>query len=174
MTKVQLMKIGLTEEQAEKVLNVFKEELRCYIPKTRFDEVNEKKKHLEEQMRVREKLLADLQEKVKYNAEIEKAMKELQEANKSAIEKYEAKLKEMAINSAIQAKLTDAKYPDLLMTKFDRSELVVGFDGTVYGIDKQLAVLKETYKELFMPAEKRKASTGCNAGSQSKLRLQFA
>lgn len=67
---------------------------------------------------------------------------------------YEGKIKEMTINAAIQSKLTDTKYPDLLATKFDKSKLVVGADGSVSGIDEQLTTIKETYKDLFTPTVK--------------------
>ena len=63
---------------------------------------------------------------------------------------YEAKIKEMKIEAAIQAKLTDAKHPDLLVGKFDKTKLSLSEDGTqVYGIDEQLTALKEQYKDLF-------------------------
>jgi hypothetical protein len=65
---------------------------------------------------------------------------------------YEGKIKDLTINAAIQTKLTDTKYPDLLATKFDKSKLVVGTDGAVSGIDEQLTQIKETYKDLFTPA----------------------
>lgn len=151
MTKEQLLEMGLTEEQVDKVLAAQKEELKGYIPKARFDEVNNAKKDLENQLNDRDKQLKDLQEKVKGNEELEKTIKELQEANKATKEQYEAKIKDMTINAAIQSKLTDAKYPDLLLTKFDQSKLSIAEDGTVLGIDEQLAVLKEQYKDLFKP-----------------------
>lgn len=151
MNKEQLLELGLTEEQADKVLNMHKEVLSGFIPKTRFDEVNETKKDLEQQIRDRDKQLKDLQEKVKGNEELEKTIKELQEANKATKEQYEDKIRDMTINAAIQSKLTDAKYPDLLLTKFDQSKLSIAEDGTVLGIDEQLAVLKEQYKDLFKP-----------------------
>lgn len=151
MTKEQLIEMGLTEEQADKVLAAHKEVLAGFIPKARFDEVNETKKDLEQQIRDRDKQLKDLQEKVKGNDELEKTIKELQEANKATKEQYEDKIKDMTITAAIQSKLTDAKYPDLLLTKFDRSKLSIAEDGTVLGIDEQLTALKEQYKDLFKP-----------------------
>lgn len=151
MTKEQLIEMGLTEEQADKVLAAHKEVLAGFIPKARFDEVNETKKDLEQQIRDRDKQLKDLQEKVKGNEELEKTIKELQEANKDTKEQYEAKIKDMTITAAIQSKLTDAKYPDLLLTKFDQSKLSIAEDGTVLGIDEQLTALKEQYKDLFKP-----------------------
>lgn len=151
MTKEQLLEMGLTEEQTDKVLNMHKEVLAGFIPKARFDEVNETKKDLEQQIRDRDKQLKDLQEKVKGNEELEKTIKELQEANKATKEQYEAKIKDMTIAAAIRSKLTDAKYPDLLLTKFDQSKLSIAEDGTVLGIDEQLTALKEQYKDLFKP-----------------------
>ena len=151
MKKEQLLELGLTEEQADKVLNLHKEVLAGFIPKARFDEVNETKKELEQQIQERDNQLKELQKKAKGNEELEKRILELQEANKVTKEQYEAKIREMTITAAIQSKLTDAKYPDLLLTKFDRSKLSIAEDGTVLGIDEQLTTLKEQYKDLFKP-----------------------
>lgn len=106
---------------------------------------------MEQQIRDRDKQLKDLQEKVKGNEELEKTIKELQEANKATKEQYEAKIKDMTIAAAIRSKLTDAKYPDLLLTKFDQSKISIAEDGTVLGIDEQLTALKEQYRDLFKP-----------------------
>ena len=65
---------------------------------------------------------------------------------------YEGKLKELTINVAIQSKLTDAKYPELIVGKFDKTKLSLSEDGTqVFGIDEQLTIIKEQYKDLFVP-----------------------
>lgn len=151
MKKEQLLELGLTEEQADKVLNLHKEVLAGFIPKARFDEVNETKKELEQQIQGRDNQLKELQKKAKGNEELEKRIQELQEANKATKEQYEAKIRDMTINAAIQSKLTDAKYPDLLISKFDKSKLSIADDGTVLGIDEQLTTIKEQYKDLFKP-----------------------
>lgn len=54
MTKEQLLAMGLTEEQAGKVLAASTEELKGYIPKARFDELNEAKKQSEEALTARD------------------------------------------------------------------------------------------------------------------------
>ena len=167
MTKEQLLEMGLTEEQVDKVLAAQKEELKGYIPKARFDEVNNAKKDLENQLNDRDKQLKDLQGKVKGNEELEKTIKELQEANKATKEQYEDKIRDITITAAIQSKLTDAKYPDLLLTKFDRSKLSIAEDGTVLGVDEQLAVLKEQYKDLFKPDVKGKEPINIGGGTPS-------
>jgi len=167
MKKEQLLELGLTEEQADKVLALHKEVLTGFIPKARFDEVNETKKELEQQIRERDDQLKELQKKAKGNEELEKRIQELQEANKATKEQYEAKIKDMTITAAIQSKLTDAKYPDLLLTKFDRSKLSLAEDGTVLGIDEQLVVLKEQYKDLFKPDVKGKEPVNIGGGTPS-------
>jgi len=149
MKKEDLIAMGLTEEQANKVLEAYSEELKGYIPKARFDEVNNAKKDLEQQLKERDKQLEDLSKKVKDNEELSKQIKELQEANKATKEQYEAKIKDMTINAAIRDKLINVKYPDLLISKFDKSKIVIANDGTVSGIDEQLTVIKEQYKDLF-------------------------
>lgn len=165
MNKEQLIEMGLTEEQAEKVLAAYKEDLKNFIPKTRFDEVNETKKELEQQIKERDKQLKELQEKAKGNEELEKTIKELQEANKATKEQYEAKIRDMTISAAIQSKLTDVKYPDLLLTKFDKSKITIADDGTILGIDEQLSILKEQYKDLFKPDVKGKEPNNIGGSS---------
>jgi len=168
MKKEQLIELGLTEELAQKVADASTEELKGFIPKARFDEVNDTKKDLEKQIGDRDKQLKDLQDKAKGNDELEKTIKDLQDANKTTKETYETKIKDMTISSAIQSKLTDTKYPDLLLTKFDKMKLVVGADGTVSGIDEQLTTLKETYKDLFTVDVKGRGSNN-TGGSHQQL-----
>ena len=151
LTKEQLLEIGLTEEQTEKVLAVHKEELKNFIPKSRFDEVNETKKELELQIKERDKQLKELGEKARGNEELEKQIKELQDANKKAVADYEAKIKNIALDNAIKLALKEhkAKYEDLLIGKFDREKLKIKEDGTVEGLEEQIKALKEGYKDLF-------------------------
>lgn len=151
MTKEQLMEMGLSEELAEKVLAAHKEELKGYIPKARFDEVNDAKKELENQLKDRDKQLKDLQDKVKGNEELEKTIKELQENNKKAIADYEAKIKNITLDNAIKLALKEhkAKYEELLLSKFDREKLAIKEDGTIEGLEEQIKALKESYKDLF-------------------------
>ena len=60
MKKEDFLKLGLTEEQATKAAEASAEELKGFIPKSRFDEVNEQKKKLEEDIKTRDKQLEEL------------------------------------------------------------------------------------------------------------------
>ena len=135
------------------------------VPKSEFNTLNDTKKDLEQQIKDRDTQLKDLQGKVKGNEDLEKTIKDLQETNKTTKETYEAKLKDITINSAIQSKLTDTKYPELLLSKFDKTKLSVAADGSVLGIDEQLTTIKETYKDLFTATVKGREPNNKGAGS---------
>src|SRR5690554_5985104 len=100
MKKEDFLKLGLTEEQATKAAEASAEELKGFIPKSRFDEVNEAKKKLDEDIKTRDKQLEELK---KLDVEGLKAqIEKLQMENKTAKEKYEAELKQIQINNAIE------------------------------------------------------------------------
>jgi len=126
------------------------------VPKAEFNTLNDTKKTLEAQIAERDTQLTELNKKVKGNEELEKTIADLQTANATTKTEYETKLKDITINSAIQSKLTDTKYADLLLGKFDKTKLSVAADGKVVGIDEQLVTIKETYKDLFVPVVKGK------------------
>lgn len=151
MKKDDFLKIdGMTETLAEACAKASAEELAGFIPKSRFDDLNNTKKDLESQIADRDKQLKELGEKAKGNEDLTKQIAALQEQNKTAKTEYETKIRNMQLDSALRAKLGDAKYPDLLLGKFDREKLKISEDGTVSGIDEQLVGLKETYKEMFV------------------------
>lgn len=139
-------------EKVDEVLKSIKTELpKHFIPKEKFNEVNEAKKQLENDIKTRDKQLKELADKVKGNEELEQKIKDLQEANKKAKADYEAKIKNITLDNAIKLALKDskAKYEDLLMSKFDREKLKIKEDGTIEGLEEQLKTIKETYKDLF-------------------------
>ncbi len=142
-----------------------------YIPKAKFDQVNEQKKDLETQVQSY-KGIAENYEKVqgelnewKELAEENKPLKkkldelskstddlktQLDDANSKATE-YQTQLKDTQINSAIEKTLikNNAKYPDLILSKFDKSKIEFAEDGSIKGVEEQFNELKESYKELF-------------------------
>jgi len=121
-----------------------------YLPRAKFNEVNEAKKVLETEIKNRDTQLTELSSKVKGNEELTKQLEELRTSNDKAKFDYETKVKDITLNTAIEKALMkeNSKFPDLLVPKFDRSKLVIDGD-KVIGLDEQLAVLKSSYKELF-------------------------
>lgn len=151
MKKEDLIKLGLDEETAQKVADASAEELKGFIPKSRFDEVNEVKKQLEQDSKTRDKQLDDLK---KVDAEGLKAeIEKLQGENKTAKEKYEADLKKIQINNAVEKALITVKAKNIkavkaLMAEFlEKAEL----DGeTVKGLDDEIKKLTEAEDSKFM------------------------
>lgn len=94
---------------------------------------------------------ASLQSKIQ---EYETKLTELETTNKENLSKL---IKESAIKEALYAE--KAKHPELLLSKFDLSKIVLDEKGekVVSGIEDQIKTNKETYKDLFGEVEPTKA-----------------
>lgn len=77
MTKDELKALGLTDEQADKVLDGYK----GYVPKARFDEVNEAKKNAEALVKERGGQIEKLKTENAGNEDLKKQIEELQKTN---------------------------------------------------------------------------------------------
>ncbi len=92
---------------------------------------------------------ADLQQKV---SDYETKIANLETTSKAEKAKM---LKEIAIKDALYAE--KAKHPELLISKFDLSKIVLDEKGenVVSGIEEQMKSNKETYKDLFGETEQQ-------------------
>lgn len=152
MKKDEIVALGVNEELAQKIADASAEELKGFIPKVRFDEINEAKKTAEALVKERDGQLEALKKEAGASEELLKKISELEATNKTNQAAYEDKIKNMTFDAAIREKLADTKYADLLMTKFDREKLAIDSNGAVTGIDEQLTGIKTAYKDLFTPA----------------------
>lgn len=91
----------------------------------------------------------DLQQKV---SDYEAKIANLENASKAEKAKM---LKEIAIKDALYAE--KAKHPELLISKFDLSKIILDEKGenVVSGIEEQMKSNKETYKDLFGETEQQ-------------------
>jgi len=155
--KELLKKAGFDESKIDALIaDVNKELPKHLIPKDKYNEAIEAKKQAEKAVTERDQQLEDLK-KSSGDAEALKAqITKLQEDNNTAKAKYEAQLKDMQINAAIEKALTTAKakHPDLLLGKIDKEKIELLADGTVKGLDDQIKPLQESYQELFEPEDK--------------------
>ena len=150
MNKQQFLDLGLTEEQATKAEAESKKELETYVPKTRFDEVNNSKKDLEKTIKERDTQLETLKKSTGDNEELKKQIESLQEDNKKKDDDYQAQIKELQISNAIKLAIADkAQDADLVASLFDKSKLILGDDGKITGLEEQLKVIKEGKPFLF-------------------------
>jgi len=151
MNKEDLLKLGLTEEQAEKVLSANTEQLKGFIPKARFDEVNNAKKQAEKDLSERDKQLETLKNSTGDVETLKNTIKQLQNENKATKEQYEANISKIKLENAIDNALGNAKAKnskavrallDMEKIKFENDNLS--------GLNEQIEALKEAEDSKFL------------------------
>ncbi len=170
MTKEQFIALGLTEEQATKAAVASADELKAYIPKHRFDEVNDEKKQAEKDIATRDKQIEDL--KKVDAAGLQATIEKLQKENKDATDKYAADMKELTLTNAIKMALTGKVHDESLAAGLvDKTKLVIDGDKVV-GLDEQLKGLKETKAFLFKPENTQTQKPGFKVGADGQQQQQ--
>lgn len=164
MKKEDLIAMGLSEEQANKIIEVF----GTMIPKSRFDEVNGENKSLREQLDDRDKQLKELAKNEDATEGLKSEITRLQDENKVATEKYSAEVKQLKINSAVELALTSAKARNLTATKalLDLNGVEIDKDGNVIGLEDKVKALAESEETKFMFASDETIITGTTPGGQ--------
>lgn len=153
---------NLSDEDINKIVNASTEELKEYVLKTKFDEVNSAKKQLETDVKDRDKQIEEIKKNAGDNEELKKQIETLQNENKTSKEKYEAELKDLQISNAIKLAISDkAQDSDLVASLFDKTKLILSEDGKITGLDEQLKALKEGKPFLF---KEEKSTESTNQG----------
>ena len=151
MNKEDLLKLGLTEEQAEKVLSANTEQLKGFIPKARFDEVNNAKKQAEKDLSDRDKQLETLKNSTGDVETLKNTIKQLQDENKASKEQYEANISKIKLDNAIDNALGIAKAKNSRAVKALLDMEKIKFENeTLSGLDEQLKALKEAEDSKFL------------------------
>lgn len=156
MNKENLLKLGLSEEQAEKVLSANAEQLKGFIPKSRFDEVNNTKKQLEKDLKDRDMQLENLKNSSGDVETMKQTIENLQRDNKAAKDNFEAELAKFKLESAIDTTLLGSNVINTRAVKALLDMDKIKLDGDVLiGINEQIEALKnaEDSKMLFKVTE---------------------
>ena len=167
MNKEELLKLGLTEEQANKVLEANTEQLKGFIPKSRFDEVNNSKKQLEKDLNDRDTQLENLKNTNGDMEALKTTITQLQADNKAATEKYNAELADLKLNNAVDTALLGANAVNVKAVKALLDMDKIKLDGEVLlGINEQLETLKgaDDSKMLFKGADVKNGFSGVKPG----------
>lgn len=163
MTKEILMKMGLTEEQATKVLEAHTTAINGkYIPKERFDEVNTKKQQLETSVAERDRQLEDLKKSTGDVEALKTQIQNLQNDNKTKEEAYKIELSNLKKTNALDLALTGAKVKNNKAIKalLDSDKIKLKDDGTLEGLADQLEAIKKTDAYLFEETQTKEKTTG--------------
>lgn len=184
MNKDQFVALGLSEDLATKAAAASADELKGFIPKARFDEVNEAKKQAEQD---RDKVSGQLEE-VKKSAGDNQALKDqitkLQDENKTTKDEYDAKVKDLQLTTAIKLALTgQAHDPDIVAGLLDKTKIQLDDNGAVKGgLDDQVKALRESKGFLFAAKEEKPKFKGTkpveggdpNGGGETSEGANFA
>lgn len=149
--KKLLKELGLTDEQVDKVV---KEGINDkFIPKFRFDEVNEKNKQLTDDISARDKQIKELSKFEGDNASLKTKIEELEKANKEKDEENQKAIKQLKIDNAVDFALNgkvQEGYNDIVRGLIDKQLIILKDDGTVSGLDEQIEKIKKDKALLFV------------------------
>nr|DAY65444.1 MAG TPA: minor structural protein [Caudoviricetes sp.] len=141
MKKEDLVAKGLSEEQAQAVMDAWNETMKGFVPKERFDEVNGKLKEANTTIDSLKKGNAD-------NEELQKQVKEYKEKVTSLEAAAANTRKEYALKEKLTAAgVLDADY--IIYKQGGLEKFIFDKDGSPVGIDDTLKPLKESSPHLF-------------------------
>lgn len=160
MKKEALMELGLTEELAEKTAAAFGEELKGFVPKSRFDEVLEERNGLRAAGSETGKRLEELEKAAGEREALQRRVAELEEESRRKDERHAAEKRAAALESAIRLALPDAHDAELAAGLIDRDRLDLDEQGNVTGLAEQADALRQAKPFLF-----RKAAPGFAVGA---------
>ena len=151
MTKETLMQMGLTEEQANKVMEGLN---GSFVPKSRFNEVNAELKTAKDTIKERDTQLETLKKEAGDNEALKQQITDLQTANTNQQKQHDEEMKQFKINAAVDKALTDAKainpatVKPLLAAFLEKANLAD--DGTIYGLADEIGKLAKAEGTSFL------------------------
>lgn len=151
MKKEEFVKLGVSEDIAVKCEESSQEELKGFIPKSRFNEVNEENKTLKQTVSDRDKQLDDLKKSSGDSAELKKQIEALQKQNADDKAAHEKEMAQLKLDNAVENALTAAgvKNNKALRALLDTEKIKLDDSGKLSGLSEQLEAVKKTDGYLF-------------------------
>lgn len=168
MTKEQLAELGLNEDTAAKVLELYNDEVKGLIPKEKITGYEEQLKTANDSLKDRDKQLNDLKKEVGDNEGLKKLITQLQEDNKKQQEEYEAQITSIKLNAAVDAALAKAGARNIKAAKalLNMDTISLGEKGEACGLEEQLTELTKGEDTGFMFAPASAQGFVPGAGSE--------
>lgn len=175
MKKEELVELGLDEETADKVAKASAEELKGFIPKSRFDEVNTEKKRLETDIQERDTQIETLKNSTEDVEGLKKQISTLQEENKKKDEERAAEIKQVKVDAAISSALAASRAKNekavRALLDLDLEKVEFNDDGSIKGLDDQLKALTTADDSKFLfetgTQQKLKGAAPGEAGNEN-------
>ena len=139
-----------------------------YVPKDRFDQVNQQSKDYKEQVSERDRQIESLKNEFKDVDGLKDKVDQLTRDNAKQKEDYENQIKTINFNNALKASLSSykCKDEDYLMSKIDRNSIKLNSDGTILGLKEQVEAFKKGHEYLFEKEIKGTGSFNTGGGSE--------
>lgn len=174
MKKDEFVKLGMDEELAAKCEAASLEELKSFIPKSRFDEVNNAKNTAEALVKERDGQLETLKNSTGDVDSLKKQIEDLQADNKAKDDAHAAEIKQLKIHTAVDSALVAAKAKNkdavkALLKDLDKAELLE--DGTIKGLAEQIEALQKSDDYLFEAKEPKTKMKGAEPGQGADPKL---
>lgn len=165
MTKEELKALGLTDEQADKIVKDYEN----YVPKAEHDQQATALKQAKEEQKRIAKELDTLKKNNASNEELTKQIEQMKADADKRQKDYDATIKQMKLDAAVDKSLLTAKAKNAKAVKalLDLVGAEVGDDGTIKGLDDQLKKLKESDAYLFEPDKPKHKIDGLKPGEGS-------
>lgn len=147
MKRDALIELGLTEEQADKVIEGY----GIMIPKSRLDTKIQENADLKQQITDRDTQLTNLQSIAGDNEALKQQITTLQQENAQTKTEFEGKLQQRDFDHALDGALRDAKAKNPKAVKaLLNTDAIKIVDGQLVGLDEQLTALKTSDDYLFV------------------------
>lgn len=151
MTKEKLLEWGLTEEQANKVMEGLN---GSFVTKTRFNEVNTELSTAKKTITERDAQLETLKKESGDTKALQDKITQLQADNKKKDEDHATEMKRVQIGNAVELALTGAKAKNNTAVKALLSDFIgkaeLAEDGTVKGLEDEIKKLVDGKETAFL------------------------
>lgn len=168
MKKEDLIALGLTEEQAEKVLGAVKE----YVPKTQLAEVERERDGLKATVKDRDTQLETLKKSSGDNESLQKQIADLQKANEDQQKAHETEIAQLRLDNAIDSALlaAGAKNVKAARSLLDMEKLRLEKDGTVTGLSDQIKAIQKSDAYMFAEKQQKQQFRGFQPGASGDIK----
>lgn len=170
MKKEDLIAMGLTEDQAKKVMDSLDGN---FVTKARFNEINEENKTLKQSVADRDKQLEDLKKSSGDNAELKKQIETLQQQNADQKKAHDAEMAQLKLDNAIDAALTAAGAKNIKAVRavIDTSKMKLNEDGTVEGLPDAIKAVQKSDSYMFNTVQqKQQTFKGFQPGASGEVK----
>lgn len=152
MKRSDLVEMGLSDEIADRIISLYNETIKSnFIPKARFEEVNEAKKNAELLLKERDSQLDSLKKSTNDVDKLKDEISKLQDANKAAEKDYQARIYALRLDNAVEMELRNARAKNVRAVRglLNNENIKLDGDGKVVGLEEQIKSLLESDPYLF-------------------------